>query len=694
MNSKPYRQKKKVVKMSSTDIEEYEYRFTLNGGSIYPHTQNSSSGDEYNHGINLYGSYELNKNYDNGNLSGEIRVYNYTDYLDGNNYIETKTTSTKVNLLEYSFTSSYFYMDSYIVNTGEYFISYPTHNINDVLYALNHPFKYHEYTSYYENSIFSDETYYDYLMNLQQIQSSYNEITSEVKVLYSYNPRTARLSFNTENINISIYDIFLCLQNYPFIIKSSYVHLANTIWPNVEYSFSLPNFDNANNVNTYVLAEDGPGYYSVNASIAYNLNSNDKYFISKFTLDQENQQIWPYFQYYNNITIENNYLIDYQIPNNLFLQSNYNPDGIITSSTNDLFRKLIVLPECNNINKIIKSEISITPVNRLTSGKEIKIALPSFNSNNPDNNINLHTNDNIFNLTRLDNNVNLSIKSINYEESIQFNSNKVTNLFNLLFPATYTIGPYDAYFNVYIMEINYDSPSYQTHTLTRNVQAGETYTFEIESPVFISNRGIVYHLQVPSQCNFTIKPYFIDPISYPEVILPSNVSSVTINPVIMDGYSFTISSSNIPSYLAIDSAGIITGQNITQSGACVINVNAVENDKTYQTNVYIKFVNNDNIVKYNTSYDNIYNNDISITCNKTLSDGIFTGNLPEGLFINSDTGEIYGNLNKGIYNISVNYIYQSENNTYNYSMNINLLIIIPSPKFNVFLQDNIFLYSV
>ena len=685
MNSKPYRQKKKkVVKMSSTDTEEYEYRFTSIGGTIYPRTENPSSVDEYNSGINFYSSYELNKNYDNGNLSGEISII--TNFLYGNNFIETKTTSTKVNLLEYSFTNSYFYINLYNVDGGEYFISYPTHNINDVLYALNHPFKYHKYYNIYENSILSDETYYDYLMNLQQIQSSYNEITSEVKVLYSYNPRTACLTLNTKNTQNLNNDNFLCLQNYPFIITSSYVHLANTIWPNVEYSFSLPNFDNANNVNTYVLSEFDDGFSSVNASIAYNLNSNDKYFINEFVVDPENTELSTLMYHYN-ITIENNNLIDYQIPNNLFLQSNYNPDGIITSSTNDLFRKLIVLPECNNINKIIKSEISITPVNRFNSGEEIKIALPSFNSDIND----LYTDDHIFNLTRL-NNLSVPIKSINYEESIQFNSNKVTNLFNLLFPVTYTIN--NVYFFVYIMEINYDSPSYQTHTLTRNVQAGETYTFEIETPVFISNRGIVYHLQVPSQCNFTIKPYFIDPIFYPEVILPSNVSSVTINPVIMDGYSFTISSSNIPSYLAINSTGIITGQNITQSGACVINVNAVENDKTYQTNVYIKFINNDNIVKYNTSYDNIYNNDISITCNKTLSGGIFTGNLPEGLFINSDTGEIYGNLNKGTYNISVNYTYQSENNTYNYSMNINLVIIIPSPKFNVFLQDNIFLYSV
>lgn len=71
-------------------------------------------------------------------------------------------------------------------------------------------------------------------------------------------------------------------------------------------------------------------------------------------------------RYINYLSFEYTNQINYQKTNNIFLQSSYNPEGIITSTTSDLFKKLIVIPECNNINKIIKSEITIIPKSNLS----------------------------------------------------------------------------------------------------------------------------------------------------------------------------------------------------------------------------------------------------------------------------------------------------------------------------------------
>lgn len=488
-----------------------------------------------------------------------------------------------------------------------------------------------------------------------QKQSSYKSITSEAKVLYSCNPRTTTFYYPFDRI-IS----FSKISNIPFYFESSYIHLQGDVWPSVEITMKVPDMSGeaTSFANSITVDNNSNKFFIINN--IYNYTVEEDYFgfhICQMVLD-----------------IYQNYLDDNSEINNNFLQSSYNPEGIFTGVSSDLYRKLIVLPSVKNTNKIIKSDISITPTVNLSHGSIIRIALPSFNNKtdidieetitNKWYNINLNNTYNSFYTDddillkctneRIDNVIKspFTIVTPNYEDSVYFINSTAINLFDCLFV--------DANRDVNFMAVSYNDPVYQEHVITRDISAGEEYSFEMISPLTISNQGIVYHLEVPQECSFSVKPYFIElSMTYPSVTIPSNNFSLVITPEIVG--DFICSSTDILEYFILSSNG-----NITCNVEVPVGIYEFTVEGTYETNkvsadVKITVLNNSEIIYYNDVYNISVDEDINISGNPKFEGEITSDDLPMGLAINT-SGEITGSISKpDIYNLTIKYEYGNLN---------------------------------
>lgn len=75
-----------------------------------------------------------------------------------------------------------------------------------------------------------------------------------------------------------------------------------------------------------------------------------------------------------------------------------------------------------------------------------------------------------------------------------------------------------------------------------------------------------------------------------------------------------------------------------------------------------------------------------------MSNCVFSStNIPEGLNIDSITGLISGNLNKGVYNFTVTCQY-GEYYICKYDIDLSINVVVK--KYDVYLQDNIFGYKL
>ena len=375
------------------------------------------------------------------------------------------------------------------------------------------------------------------------------------------------------------------------------------------------------------------------------------------------------------LDIYQNYLDDNSGINNNFLQSSYNPKGIFTGVTSDLYRKLIVLPSVKNTNKIIKSDISITPTVNLSHGSIIRIALPSFNDKTDIDIEETITNkwyttdlNNIYESFYTDDDILLKCRSAetfesaitspdtivtpNYEDSVYFINSTAINLFDCLFANEYR--------DVTFMAVSYNNPVYQEHIITRDISAGEEYSFEMISPLTISNQGIVYHLEVPQECSFSVKPYFIElSMTYPSVTIPSNNFSLVITPEIVG--DFICSSTDIPEYFILSSNGNITCNVEVPVGTYEFTVEGIQDTIKVSADVKITVLNNSEIINYNDVYNISINENINISGNPKFKGEITCDDLPLGLAINN-SGEIVGSISKpDIYNLIIKYQYGNLN---------------------------------
>lgn len=497
------------------------------------------------------------------------------------------------------------------------------------IYTFNMPIT----SSFYNGNFLTDSGVfgdYQYMQYINQQQEYINGVESSYEILYTYTPRTCRVetlcSSNPSDWNKLF---FVNTPNIPTILHSSYKIVADHIWPDVEYNIKVPlhNYYEDYIVNSYV-----SNVQEVTSNINFNIelleNDPDKYLLIYYT-NQTSEAFGKIeangtITYSNEpVTITNTPAIPYK-----FLENKYNTSGIMTGTTNGIYKKIIPLPNLSNNNYTVKSQVSITPTTNISQGTTINFAISSIQkyTGTPVNNhdykpdfgfisedtfdivsvIDNYTDDNIFQVVgyyvyseypelKLNGNdvskypeyFNPYEKEPNYEQSIVYQSNScIENIFDIKFNIAIDYNIFDTEYNILAMRCYYNEPSYISYTIPQDISSNESYTFSIDIPVTITD-GIVYHVDTPFECNFEITPEFYNDFHYENIItnvdLPINISPIYTGNLT----NFTVTEGSLPDGLTLDSVtGIISGAAKVKNNYNVT-IKATDNKVYYTTSVNI-----------------------------------------------------------------------------------------------------------
>lgn len=494
------------------------------------------------------------------------------------------------------------------------------------IHAFNTPITY-DYTNgnfLHDTGIFGD---YQYMQYINQQQEYINGIESSYEILYTYTPRTCRVETLCPQNHYDWNKLFFVnTPNIPTILHSSYKIVADHIWPDVEYNIKVPlnNYYEDNVINSYV-----SNVQDVSSNIYFNIelseNDPDKYLLIYLT--NQTYEAVGNIDAISNITYSNE-----PVTTNTpaisckFLENKYNTSGIMTGITNGIYKKIIPLPNLSNDNYTVKSQVSITPTTNISQGTTINFAISSIQkyTGTPINNhdykpdfgfisedtfvinsvIDNYTDDNIFqvvgyfvwsdypnliangdDVSKYPEYYNPYGKEPNYEQSIVYQSNScIENIFDIKFNIAYSHD--DVYYNILAMRCYYNEPSYISYTIPQNIPANETYTFNIDIPVTITD-GIIYHVDTPFECNFEITPEFYNDFHYEDII--TNVDShINISPIYTGNLTnFTVTEGSLPDGLTLDSVtGIISGSAKVKN-IYNVTIKATDNKVYYTTSVNI-----------------------------------------------------------------------------------------------------------
>ena len=153
-----------------------------------------------------------------------------------------------------------------------------------------------------------------------------------------------------------------------------------------------------------------------------------------------------------------------------------------------------------------------------------------------------------------------------------------------------------------------------------------------------------------------------------KIILPStNFTSILLQPIV-DETSYTVTATGLPNGLTISNNGNIYNNDTTiPIGEYEVNIHYVDSQVTLDYTLLLEIVNFESLIDYNV--DNMYmvNSDIEITPVLNLDSYTLNFTTDNTDFdLNSNTGSITGNIqNRGIYNLTVNCVAQSEYNVLN-----------------------------
>ena len=557
-----------------------------------------------------------------GNINGSNTILGYSivdKYWNPQSTYNADGTKDSVciicNNILYPYYASYTIDPNPNVYKIIYYNSFPLYTSFGTMFLqeINDPCYYIDYTGtpsfITDGDVFSTR-YGDYyqIQYLNQQEQLNDEVDSSINILYTYTPRTCKQQlYCTSNSNDWSSILYTNTQTFPMVIQSSYAVLSDHVWPDVEFKFKFPcdfsdhnlvhyvsgtnNLTNTFNFEINDLSEDDPDKYV----LIYCASTDDYGSIVN---------IQGSVQYSNIPTVNTPSVI---LPTKI-LANKYNTNGIMTGSVNGVYKKIVPLPDFKNVNCKIRSQITITPSTNVSYGTNIKIAIPSFVKYNgtPVNNhdykadfgfisqdkfdikqvISDYTDDNIFQvvgynvyskyieynnpdngfedvdelLSAWPEGFNPYGKEANYEESIVYQSNScIENIFDIKFNNFNNDYFINDNISILAMRLYHNEPSYITYTLPQDVSANEDYTFEIETPITITD-GIVYHIDTPFACNFSITPEVVNDLSY-QTLIASVGQNINLQPTFTGNTAtFSIISGTLPQELTFNtSTGTISG---------------------------------------------------------------------------------------------------------------------------------------
>lgn len=161
-----------------------------------------------------------------------------------------------------------------------------------------------------------------------------------------------------------------------------------------------------------------------------------------------------------------------------------------------------------------------------------------------------------------------------------------------------------------------------------------------------------------------------------KIILPStNFTSILLQPIV-DETSYTVTATGLPTGLTISNNGNIYNNDTTISiGEYEINIHYVDSQVTLDYTLLLEIVNFKSLIDYNVDYIYMVNSDIEITPVLNLDNYFLNFTTDNTDFdLNSNTGSITGIQNRGVYNLTVNCVAQSEYNVLNLYDNIKIYV--------------------
>lgn len=160
------------------------------------------------------------------------------------------------------------------------------------------------------------------------------------------------------------------------------------------------------------------------------------------------------------------------------------------------------------------------------------------------------------------------------------------------------------------------------------------------------------------------------------IILPStNFTSILLQPII-DETSYTVTATGLPTGLTISNNGNIYNNDTTiPIGEYEVNIHYVDSQVTLDYTLLLEIVNFKSLIDYNIDYIYMVNSDIEITPVLNLDNYSLNFTTDNTDFdLNSETGSITGIQNRGVYNLTVNCVAQSEYNVLNLYDNIKICV--------------------
>ncbi|MBR2022874.1 MAG: putative Ig domain-containing protein [Mycoplasmataceae bacterium] len=178
-----------------------------------------------------------------------------------------------------------------------------------------------------------------------------------------------------------------------------------------------------------------------------------------------------------------------------------------------------------------------------------------------------------------------------------------------------------------------------------------------------------------------------------KIILPStNFTSILLQPIV-DETSYTVTATGLPTGLTISNNGNIYNNDTTISiGEYEVNIHYVDSQVTLDYTLLLEIVNFKSLIDYNVDYIYMVNSDIEITPVLNLDNYFLNFTTDNTDFdLNSNTGSITGIQNRGVYNLTVNCVAQSEYNVLNLYDNI---IIYVGTLYKLYSLMNKFKYII